>query len=80
MLTVDEQETAAMHLAIITAYDAQAGRLSRQIWERAQHHSDEAARIWLFELNNAVLALHVAKHTRIGTTAQQVLDGRLTLW
>ena len=80
MLTPEEHGIAELHIADIANYDSNAGTLVRQVWKRAQQHSDEAARIWLFEMHNAVLALNFTKHTRIGATAQQILDDRLTLW
>ena len=80
MLTLDERRTAERHITTIALYDRNAGALTRQVWTLAQHHSDEAARIWLSEMSSAVRAINVTKHTQIGTTAQQVLDGRLILW
>lgn len=80
MLTPEERRAADLYITIIARADANAGTVTQQVWTQARQHSDEAARIWLFEMNNAVLALNFTKRTRIGTTAQQVLDGRLTLW
>ena len=81
MLTLNERLAAERHIATIAVYDRNAGVATQQVWTLAQHHSDEAALIWMKQMERAVSRINDASpQTQIGIIAQQVLDGQLHLW